>query len=86
MTVVVELAGGDIKCSSVEPACDSTAPPAYRIVVDFGDGSGGSLWTQDENNDIFSHVYSVPGTYGVAVSSNINENSPKFFPYKLSFL
>ena len=56
-----------LNCTSDEPRCNSAAPPAFRIVVDFGDGSGGNLWTPDQTNDIFTHVYSVPGTYGVAV-------------------
>ena len=69
MFVFQVLLGGLTTCDAVNILCDSPSPPSFQIVVDFGDGSGGSMWTPDQPNNIFQHIFSIPGLYGVAVSS-----------------
>ena len=57
-------------CLSAAPVsdCGGAAPP-LEIVVDYGDGSGGASWRQDSMVDVFTHIYTVPGTYGISVKS-----------------
>jgi PKD repeat protein len=42
--------------------------PPINVTVDFGDGSGTYVWTREDRQDVWSHIYSEPGLYTVSVS------------------
>jgi len=41
--------------------------PSINVTVDYGDGSGPYTWTRDDLQDVWSHVYSEPGTFTISV-------------------
>ena len=80
--VTVEL--GDYKCSSAsssalakndETLCalkDKTGEqslPPVNISVNFGDGSGEQRWSREDPRHLWSHQYTLPGSYWVSVAS-----------------
>jgi len=62
----------DINCEPV----GATEIPPLMIKVDYGDGSGTSVWTQDEPINVFQHQYTIPGTYEIFfMSTHIHDGS-----------
>ena len=55
-------------CAKKDCKNDGNAPPV-KIMVDFGDGSGESVWQRENVQDVWSHIYSEPGIYTIFVMS-----------------
>ena len=64
--------GGNMGPDNSNRDCrDSTTGdlPPLEILVDYGDGSGANTWTRGNMLELWSHVYTRPGKYNIAVHS-----------------
>ena len=63
-------ASGGLGTNNSNPTCQSgTDLPPLEILVDYGDGSGPNTWTRGNMLELWSHVYTRPGEYYIAVHS-----------------
>ena len=62
--------GGNMGTDNSNRVCrNGNDLPPLEILVDYGDGSGGNTWTRGNMLELWSHVYTRPGKYNIAVHS-----------------
>ena len=63
---------GNVGTDTSNPTCAASGTgdlPPLEIIVDYGDGSGANTWTRGNMLELWSHVYTRPGEYHIAVHS-----------------
>ena len=76
--LIIDPLDGNWDCGITTYAdCNLYDPSLLHVVMtlDYGDGSGLITWTQDDPRQMYSHMYSMPGSYVISATvRNVKDN------------